>query len=189
MTTAEKHSVEAPGEVEQRRQFWHDLAAIRQRQGLTQSEVAERMGTTQGFVSRLEAGENDPLRSTEDRYAAALGYVIDRRVRPFSESSTDPDTGDNLQQHPHREIRVLDLHDIRTMPGFNPKVPNGADSVSRGIIYFGTPRHGPDGLVTVCCVNHGATLCVAKLREGGMIWRCPACNEGAFVPAEAPLPA
>lgn len=185
--TTDPSTTETPTELERRRLFWRDLAAIRQHHGLTQDEVARRMGTTQAFVSRLEAGESDPLRSTEDRYAAALGYVIERQVRPVSESLTPEDVGDRLKRHPREEIRMLELHDIRTMPNFNPKVPNGADSVSRGIIYFGTPRHAPDSLPTVCCVNHGATLCVAKLREGGMIWRCPACNEGAFIPVAAPV--
>ena len=75
------------------------------------------------------------------------------------------------------------LRDIRSMPGFNPQVPNGADSVSSGLVYFGQPKHETSelSLPTVCCVEHGAMLCVAK-HEAGVLWRCPTCNEGAFVP-------
>jgi hypothetical protein len=70
------------------------------------------------------------------------------------------------------------ISDIETMPGFDPKVPNGAKSVSAGLIYRGLPASG-NGLETVCCAAHGAVLCVAS-NDAGKIWRCPACNEGAF---------
>lgn len=76
------------------------------------------------------------------------------------------------------------LIDIADMPGFDPAALTDdaaldrVRSVSRGVIYFGLPPSG-QGLETVCCVIHGATLCVGR-NEHGTIWRCPACNEGAF---------
>lgn len=45
--------------------------------GLTQEEVAERMGTTQSVVARLENAHHMPSLDLVTRYAAALG----RRVR------------------------------------------------------------------------------------------------------------
>ena len=45
--------------------------------GLSQTEVAARMGTSQSAVARLEAGEADVRLSTLERYAAAVGLAID----------------------------------------------------------------------------------------------------------------
>ena len=42
------------------------------REGVTQAELAERMGTSQSAVARLEKAEVDPKVSTLERYAAAL---------------------------------------------------------------------------------------------------------------------
>jgi DNA-binding transcriptional regulator YiaG len=56
-----------------RQQLISDLAAQRQSAGLSQTEVAARMGTSQSAVARLEAGEADLRMSTLERYAAAIG--------------------------------------------------------------------------------------------------------------------
>lgn len=63
-----------------RRAFARELAAERKRVGLSQRDVAERMGTSQGFVSRFERALVDAQHSTEDRYANAIGRRIDRRL-------------------------------------------------------------------------------------------------------------
>lgn len=41
--------------------------------GLTQAEVAERAGTTQSAIARLEGGRVSPSVNTLRRYAAAVG--------------------------------------------------------------------------------------------------------------------
>ena len=48
-----------------------ELIAARTRAGLTQSELAERMHTTQSTIARLESGRTMP--STLARYAEATG--------------------------------------------------------------------------------------------------------------------
>ena len=53
-----------------------ELAARRQHAGLSQTEIAARMGTSQSAVARLESGEADVRASTLERYAAALGTEI-----------------------------------------------------------------------------------------------------------------
>jgi ribosome-binding protein aMBF1 (putative translation factor) len=63
-----------------RRAFARELAAERKRAGLSQRDVAARMGTSQGFVSRFERALVDAQHSTEDRYANAIGRRIDRRL-------------------------------------------------------------------------------------------------------------
>jgi hypothetical protein len=60
-------------DVEQRRALVADLVARRHAAGLSQGEVADRMGTSQPAVARLEAGLVDARMSTVQRYAAAVG--------------------------------------------------------------------------------------------------------------------
>ncbi|WP_300603539.1 helix-turn-helix transcriptional regulator [Trebonia sp.] len=53
-----------------------DLVAQRQAAGLSQTQVAARMGTSQSAVARLESGATDVRASTLERYAAAVGSEI-----------------------------------------------------------------------------------------------------------------
>ena len=57
------------------------VRAERERLGLTQAELAERMGTTQPTVARVEAGGVTPSLDTLHRAAEALGLelVVDFR--------------------------------------------------------------------------------------------------------------
>lgn len=57
-----------------------DLVAQRQAAGLSQTEVAARMGTSQSAVARLESGATDVRASTLERYAAAVGAEINWRM-------------------------------------------------------------------------------------------------------------
>ena len=62
--------------AERRRALSDDLVSERVRLGLTQTEVAARMGTSQSAVARLEAGDGDIRLSTLERYATALGMEL-----------------------------------------------------------------------------------------------------------------
>src|ERR1700759_4856695 len=65
-----------------RGRLMRELAQRRQQAGLSQTEIAARMGTSQKAVPRLEAGAADARASTLERYAAALGteltWTLDR---------------------------------------------------------------------------------------------------------------
>jgi DNA-binding XRE family transcriptional regulator len=50
-----------------------ELIGARSRAGLTQEEVAVRMGTTQSTIARLESGKRSPSLRTVQRYAQAVG--------------------------------------------------------------------------------------------------------------------
>src|SRR5437660_6282936 len=79
-----RHEPVFPGfkEMAQRRQaLTADLVARRRALGLSQTEVAARMGTSQSAVARLESGDGDLRLSTLERYAAALGKRLDWRVK------------------------------------------------------------------------------------------------------------
>ena len=71
--------------AERRRALTEDLVARRLELGLSQTEVAARMGTSQSAVARLESGDADVRLSTLERYAAAidrqLGWRLERRPR------------------------------------------------------------------------------------------------------------
>jgi ribosome-binding protein aMBF1 (putative translation factor) len=60
----------------ERRRLLRALAAKREELGLSQTQVAARMGTSQSSVARLEAGEADARLSTLERFAGALGVRL-----------------------------------------------------------------------------------------------------------------
>jgi len=62
--------------AEDRGRLLRELAEQRQAAGLSQTEVAARMGTSQSAVARLESGTADVRASTLERYAAAVGGQI-----------------------------------------------------------------------------------------------------------------
>lgn len=79
-----RHEPVFPGFAEmaaKRRAVTDELAERRQRLGLSQTQVAARMGTSQSAVARLESGDADVRLSTLERYAAALGHELDIRLK------------------------------------------------------------------------------------------------------------
>jgi len=66
----------------ERRRMLRELAQERSRLGLTQTELAAAMGTSQSSVARIESGRADVKLSTVERYAATLGRRIEWRLIP-----------------------------------------------------------------------------------------------------------
>jgi ribosome-binding protein aMBF1 (putative translation factor) len=64
-----------------------ELAEQRQAAGLSQTEIAARMGTSQSAVARLESGTADVRASTLERYAAAVGGQITWKLNRPGEGS------------------------------------------------------------------------------------------------------
>ena len=62
--------------ADRRRRLVDELVSLRRARGLSQTEVAARMGTSQSAVARLEASAGDLKVSTLERYAAAVGSSI-----------------------------------------------------------------------------------------------------------------
>ncbi|TXT23308.1 MAG: XRE family transcriptional regulator [Gallionellaceae bacterium] len=58
----------------------NELIAARTRAGLSQGEVAQRMGTTQSVVARLESGKRPPSMRTVQRFAQAVGGHLVLRI-------------------------------------------------------------------------------------------------------------
>ena len=67
--------------AERRHALAEALVGRRTKLGLTQTEVAARMGTSQSAVARIESGDADVRLSTLERYAAALGHEIQWRLK------------------------------------------------------------------------------------------------------------
>ena len=66
------------------------LAQLRRERGLSQTQVAARMGTSQSAVARLESLQADARLSTLERYASALDAQIGFAIRPQRD---DPSEG------------------------------------------------------------------------------------------------
>ena len=58
------------------------MIAARSRANMTQEDVAQKMGTTQTAIARLEAGRSMPSTRTLKRYAAATGTHLRIRFDP-----------------------------------------------------------------------------------------------------------
>ncbi len=67
--------------AQERRRLLRELAARREKAGITQKDVAAVMKTSQSAVARMERGEIDAKLSTVDRYAAAIGHRLEWRVK------------------------------------------------------------------------------------------------------------
>lgn len=73
--------------------FLDEVLRARAESGLTQADVAARIGTTQSAIARLESAEpkHSPSIATLQRYAKALGYTVELRLvkerRPTTRSS------------------------------------------------------------------------------------------------------
>jgi transcriptional regulator with XRE-family HTH domain len=75
----------------------------RTKAGITQAEVAERIGTTQSAVARLESGggKHSPSLATLQKYAHALGYRLELRLINEAIKARD------LTKHPTRRAKKL----------------------------------------------------------------------------------
>jgi len=61
-----------------------ELIAARTQAGLTQGDVAARMGTTQSVVARIESGRGTPSMRTVQRFASAVGARAVVRMEPLA---------------------------------------------------------------------------------------------------------
>jgi transcriptional regulator with XRE-family HTH domain len=64
------------------------VAKARSRAGLSQSELARRMKTTQSTVARLESGRGLPSTRTLDRFAKATGHRLKISFEPLGAKRT-----------------------------------------------------------------------------------------------------
>jgi transcriptional regulator with XRE-family HTH domain len=62
--------------------FLDEILKARSESGLSQAEVAARIGTSQSAIARLESaeGRHSPSIATLQRYASAIGYKVQVRL-------------------------------------------------------------------------------------------------------------
>ena len=109
----------------ERRRLVSELTAQRQAAGLSQTQIAARMGTSQSAVARLETGGMDVRASTLERYAAAIGSEISWRLqdpppagqRPPAWPDPEPDGGPGLMPGPPAPPWPLGSPGLRPAPG------------------------------------------------------------------------
>src|SRR5215468_9774324 len=124
----------------ERRRLVADLTAQRRSAGLSQTEVAARMGTSQSAVARLETGDADVRVSTLERYAAAIGSQLAWQARRGRAQAGQDEPGLERagQGQPHM-----------TQPGQaepGPIYPGSAQpgSMQPGAMQAGQPQAGQD---------------------------------------------
>ncbi len=69
------------------------LVELRKSKGLTQRDVADRLGVDQSAIARIESGDRDPHLSTLRRYALAIGAEVEHKVigfKPRTRTSVRP---------------------------------------------------------------------------------------------------
>ena len=87
---AQQHAAESAEYRAERERlaFWADIAAqvilYRTRQGISQAELADRIGTSYSAVSRLERGQHATTVETLRRIAGALGLEFKPGFVPLS---------------------------------------------------------------------------------------------------------
>lgn len=69
-----------------------DLVELRRKRGLSQTDIAERMGTSQSALARVESGRSDVRLSTVARYAEALDVELNFAIRTRP-SDSGPEQG------------------------------------------------------------------------------------------------
>ena len=69
------------------RQLMDQLVDLREKQGLSQAEVAQRMGVHQSSVARIEAYDSNPTFSTLRRYALAIEARL--RLEAYADDGSD----------------------------------------------------------------------------------------------------
>ena len=75
------------GQLETELAIARELIAARTSAGLSQAEVAERIGTSQSTITRLESGHTLPSLRILDRYARATGSRAVVRLVPLRSRS------------------------------------------------------------------------------------------------------
>ena len=69
-------------------QLGDQVRHFREARGMSQAELARRLGTSQSAIARLEAGGVDPKLETLERVSRALGVELVVEFRPREVAST-----------------------------------------------------------------------------------------------------
>lgn len=76
--------------------FGAKLRDLRQQDGLSQADLAERLGVMQGRISRIENGLNNLTLSTCEELAAAMGAIVSVTLSRNDDTTAIPDPRERL---------------------------------------------------------------------------------------------
>jgi transcriptional regulator with XRE-family HTH domain len=80
----------------------------RERAGLTQAELAERMGTTQSAVARLEGPGSNPRVENLERALLAAGHRLELDAKPAPQPLDETNIASNLKRTPAERLRAME---------------------------------------------------------------------------------
>lgn len=85
------------------------LREARTRAGLTQRELAERAGTAQSVIARIELGKTDPSTATLKHLLASAGFELQTElvIRPVENSHMLEDVARILQLSPEERLQEV----------------------------------------------------------------------------------
>lgn len=90
--------------------FSEKIKSLRLKNSLTQKQIAEEIGISQGNYSGLENGKNEPSLSTLQALSSYYGELIDSLVQPFR-IVEDEDSLSEDERTLLRKFRRLNLSD------------------------------------------------------------------------------
>ena len=76
---------EAYESLESEFELLNALMRARAHAGISQAEVASRMGTTESTINRLKSGRTKPSTRTLERYAEATGHRLHISLEPMED--------------------------------------------------------------------------------------------------------
>ena len=91
----------------ERRRLVADLTAQRRSAGLSQTEVAARMGTSQSAVARLERAGSNPRIETLDAALRATGRRLTLESAPLKASINEKQVHSHLQLTPTEQLATF----------------------------------------------------------------------------------
>lgn len=93
------------------------LRRARAEAGLTQAQLAERMGTTQSAVARLESPGANPRVESLERALLAAGHRLELRAEPAPQPLDETLIASSLRRTPAERLAELDSlnRDVRRM--------------------------------------------------------------------------
>lgn len=86
------------------------LREARLKAGLTQAELAERIGTTQSAVARLESPGANPRFETLERALLATGHGLDVKAVPKPQPVDETLIAKNLERTPDERLAAMQRH-------------------------------------------------------------------------------
>ncbi len=87
------------------------LRDARRAAGLTQTQLAERMGTTQSAVARLEAPGSNPRFENLERALLAAGHGLKVSAVPKVQPIDETSIAENMKRTPQELLAIMEGHE------------------------------------------------------------------------------